>query len=64
MPVSQPTDSKPFWQSKTFWVNLVLGAGSFVPAINKYLSPEILAGVFTVVNIVLRFISKDKISIT
>ncbi len=54
--------SKPFWQSKTLWVNgLTLvgtGAGWLAGTLTSY--PEVVAGlVFTqaLVNIVLRFVT-------
>ena len=49
---------KPWWKSKTFWLNLaVLGVASAVEQPN----PEIVAQVLAVANIVLRFITNQPI---
>lgn len=60
---------KPFYQSKTFWVQVlgVLGlvVGAKVPAIGNFIKDyfsELGAG-WAFVNIVLRAVSKDKISL-
>lgn len=57
---------KPFWTSKTIWTNaLIFGAsviaGATGHAIN--LSAEQIAGIITGINIFLRFITKDKVTI-
>ena len=56
---------KSLLQSKTFWTNLVMGLASFLipKEYGDMLSPEILASVFVVVNIVLRLISKDSVQL-
>lgn len=56
-------DQKPWWASKTIWVNLVaLGATlATVLGVDTGLTPEvqtqIVAGVMGIVNIVLRFVT-------
>lgn len=60
-PASSP--NKKAWQSKTLWVNLLMAAGAFIPPIQPFLTPETLSTVFLVVNTVLRFVTKDGISI-
>lgn len=58
-------EKKP-WQSKTVWMNLILAvcAMAFPPAV-KYISenPLVVTMVFSGVNIVLRLLTKDGISI-
>lgn len=56
-------ESKKPWQSKTLWVNLIVAAAAFFPAIGPYLTPEVLGTVFLVANTVLRFVTKEKLSI-
>lgn len=61
---------KPFWQSKTILVNILAGiamiVAQFYPAaavvIHEYLGEAGTA--WAIINIVLRLISKDKVSIT
>lgn len=55
---------KPFWQSKTFWANLIMGAAAFVPSIQNFVTPDVTAAVFVLVNVILRFVSKDKVTLT
>ena len=54
---------KPAWQSKTLWVNFILASVAFFPSVQEHLSPEKVAAIFTAVNTVLRFITKDKLGI-
>jgi len=59
-------DTKKPWQSKTIILNTVLAlAAMFYPPVATYISthPEVVAGVFAVLNIILRFVSKDKIGL-
>lgn len=58
------SDVKPFWQSKTFWANVVMGAAAFVPKVQEHLTPEKMAIGFSVANMLLRFVSKGKITIS
>lgn len=55
---------KPFWQSKTFWANAVMGVAAFMPSVQSKLTPEVMGMIFTGVNVVLRFVTKDKITLT
>lgn len=59
------TEKKP-WQSKTLWINLAVAVSAlFVPGGTDWISAhpvEITVG-FSVLNIVLRLVTKDKISI-
>ena len=56
-------DTKPFWQSKTFWTNALLFAAAKVPALQGVLNADTLPAIFTVVNLLLRLISKDKVTL-
>lgn len=58
-------NTKPFYLSKTFWSNIVLGGIIMIfPSVGEKLTPETVAIVFGIVNIILRVVSKDQISIT
>lgn len=56
--------SKKPWASKTVWVNLIMAGLAFAPPIQALATPDIIAGAFTVVNLILRAVTKDKISIS
>lgn len=63
-------ETKPFWTSKTLWVNVIAGiatvAGVF--KLDLGLDPEaqasIVTGVLAVVNIILRFTTKTAVTAT
>lgn len=62
-------EAKPFYLSKTFWVNILaavgFAVGAKVPAVGQFIQnyfTELGSG-WAFVNIVLRAISKDKLSI-
>lgn len=60
-------ETKPWYLSKTVWLNLIAGVLIFVVPkdVVPYLQdPEFIAGVFTVLNLVLRLVTKGSISIT
>lgn len=55
-------DSKKFWVSKTFWVN-ILALGALV-AQNQWgyvISPEIQVSILGALNVILRFVTKSSI---
>ncbi len=60
-------ESKPFWASKTLWVNLVAVAAAVFGAfgLDIGLDPEtqiaLVGGVMAVVNIVLRLVTKTTV---
>lgn len=56
------TTTKP-WLSKTIIANVVMAVAAFFPTVNAHLTPETLATVFTVVNIILRSVTKTGLSI-
>ena len=55
------------WQSKTIIVNFVLAAGAlFYPPVSAWIAahPTEVATGFSIINIILRAVTKDAISIT
>lgn len=57
-------ETKPAWQSKTVWINILLAVVPFIPGAAPYVqNPEIMGALFAVVNIVLRLVSKGSVSI-
>lgn len=54
-------ESKPWWQSKTLWVNIVMVAAVFFPPIKELLTEEVIVTIMGVVNSILRFFTKKAI---
>ena len=57
---------KKSWLSKTLWTNLILAVGSlFIPNVNTWVAahPEVVVIIFTVVNVILRAVTKDKLEL-
>lgn len=60
---------KPFWLSKTFWLNVLgillvfVGPLLGLPTSVEELGPDTVAGFFTVLNLVLRFFTKSEVGI-
>lgn len=63
-------DSKPFYASKTLWLNVIAGIAAVSTAfgLNLGLDPDtqvaIVGGVMAVVNIILRLVTKAPVSAT
>ncbi|MDT8328138.1 MAG: hypothetical protein RQ750_12260 [Roseovarius sp.] len=61
-------ETKPFWASKTIWVNLIAGAAAVTTAfgLNLGLDGEtqtaLVGGIMAVANIVLRVITSTKLT--
>ena len=56
--------NKAFYLSKTFWTNVIGGVVVYIfPSIGKVLGPENLATVFVIANIILRSVTKDKLTL-
>ncbi len=59
--------SKPFWQSKTLWFN-VLAAGVFVAGSAGYADfapdADVMAVVAAVLNVVLRFVTRQPVALS
>lgn len=57
------TNSKKFWQSKTFWVNVLSAAGIVVQTKTGFvIDPATQAVGLTVINGVLRAVTKEPVS--
>lgn len=58
--------SKPFYTSKTFWVNLIVALAAIFPPAQEYITahPEVAVTVISVVNLVLRVVTKDAVTIS
>jgi hypothetical protein len=58
--------SKPFYLSKTFWVQLFALVALIVPSTSEFIQQNLTESgvVFVVVNIILRAISSDRISLS
>jgi len=59
-------EAKPFWQSKTLWVNVIaFGASALSSAVGWLtVSPEETAGLFVVLNLIMRAVTKGAITLT
>ena len=59
------TTEKKWWQSKTLWVNalmFILAIAQTDLILSFNLSPEVIAGVITAVNFILRFLTSQPIA--
>ena len=59
---------KKFWASKTLWINFIAVVAAILAATGVYdldatAQAEIVAAVMAVVNIVLRFVTKEPVSV-
>jgi uncharacterized membrane protein YozB (DUF420 family) len=52
------------WLSKTIIVNSVIAVIAFFPGVSEIVTPEILMSALAVVNVILRLVTKDKISLS
>jgi len=59
-------ESKPFYASKTFWVNLIAGVALVAQGVTgKEVIPlDVQASILAGVNILLRFVTKGKVTIS
>lgn len=55
-----PTE-KSLFTSKTLWVNLIVGIAAFFPAVAEKVNPVTVMQAMTFINIILRFVTKDKV---
>lgn len=54
--------TKPIWQSKTFWVNVIALAALSVQALTEFvIDVETQAAILAVINLILRLVTKDRI---
>lgn len=57
-------NSKKWYLSKTLWTNLLMGVVAIaVPKVKEIVTPDMLAGLFMVVNMMLRMVTKDKLQL-
>lgn len=58
-------ESKKPWLSKTVWVGLITAVAPFVPGMSEWLSANaaVVVSVLGAIGILLRLITKDKISL-
>lgn len=59
-------NNKRAYLSKTLWLNAISAlCALFIPSVNDWVNahPDMVVGIFTALNIVLRFVSKDKIEL-
>ncbi len=59
-------NQKPFYQSKTLWMNLLMAIVAFIPPAKEFITnnPEVVSIGFVVINMVLRLITKDELQLT
>jgi len=57
----ESTSVKSKWKSKTLWANLIIGIVSFFPKVAEVVTPAQVAQGLVLLNIILRFATKDKI---
>lgn len=58
------TESKPFWQSKMLWVNVIVIVASFFGVVEDQISPEMMVVILGVVNFILRLVTKSSVTIS
>lgn len=53
------------WLSKTLWTNLLLALVAFIPSVGEWVgnNPQVVLFFFGAVNMVLRLVTKDKVSL-
>lgn len=54
---------KPFYQSKTLWINLIMAVAAFFPQVQAHLNGEQMAAGITAVNAILRMTTKEQITL-
>ena len=59
-------DTKPFFYSKTFWVQVLALVAVAVPSTREFIQQNLgeSAAAWAVINMIVRLITKDKVSIT
>lgn len=59
-------ETKPFYLSKSFWVQIFMLIAMIVPQVHSFVVANLgeSAAIWAVINIILRAISKDKLSLS
>jgi hypothetical protein len=57
-------ESKPFWKSKTLWVNAIVAALGLVSSDTVSEHPEAAAGFVAFINVVLRLVTKGSVALS
>lgn len=57
------TENKPFWQSKTFWANILVGAAGIFVAVADHLTAGGAITASALINIILRFVTNKGITL-
>lgn len=58
-------NGKPWYLSKTIWVNSVLGLAMAVyPDLKQYMDENVIIAIFVVANLILRVVTKDTVQIS
>lgn len=56
---------KPFWQSKTLWLNVGFGVATALwPYLQKVLTPEEAGAVVVIANMLVRFFTTQPVTVT
>jgi len=63
--LAAPSETKKPWLSKTLWTNVLFAASGFIPGVHEWAMAhtEFVMAAFGFINMVLRFVTKDKISL-
>ena len=54
---------KPFWQSKTLWVNLIAVVGDLMGVYGQTLSGDEKIAILGVINLILRFVTTQPVTL-
>ena len=55
---------KKWYLSKTLWTNFIMGVVAIaIPKVGEVVTPDVMAGIFMVVNIILRGVTDSKVQI-
>jgi len=61
---NEALDAKPWWQSKTLWVNIIAGAAMVVQSLlGVGLGAEEQGAILAAINIILRLITRSPVSL-
>jgi Mg2+/citrate symporter len=61
--MTNETQIKAFWKSRTFWVNILSFIGGIVLMLSDYFSAGGVLSVSAVVNLILRYLTKEGVKI-